>query len=91
MQKHGADELLKQIYGPLLLPEPEIGYNVTLLLDPKELVTNSVNEWQQIVHNVALLKRNCFASVFEKYFDFQERGDAGNERAVINFRPEETL
>lgn len=91
LQKHGADEILKKIYGSLLLSEPENGYSVSLVVDVKDLVTNLVNEWQEIVHNIALLKRNCFASVFEKYFDFQERGDKGNERAVICFRSEETL
>jgi actin related protein 2/3 complex, subunit 2 len=38
-----------------------------------------------------LLKRNCFASVFEKYFDFQEQGLEGEKFAVIHYRDEETL
>lgn len=40
---------------------------------------------------IGLLKRNCFASVFEKYFDFQEKGDEGQKRAVIHYRDDETL
>lgn len=30
--------------------------------------------WEEMVKKIGLLKRNCFASVFEKYFEFQERG-----------------
>ena len=37
------------------------------------------------------LKRNCFASVFEKYFEFQEAGQEGQKRAVINYREDETM
>ena len=38
-----------------------------------------------------LLKRNCFASVFEKYFEFQEKGESGHKRAVIHYRDDETM
>uniref|UniRef100_A0A8W8M7Y9 Arp2/3 complex 34 kDa subunit n=1 Tax=Magallana gigas TaxID=29159 RepID=A0A8W8M7Y9_MAGGI len=38
-----------------------------------------------------LLKRNCFASVFEKYFQFQEEGTTGHKRAVIQYRDDETM
>lgn len=47
--------------------------------------------WEEIVKKIGLLKRNCFASVFEKYFDFQERGEEGHKQAVINYRDEETM
>lgn len=48
-------------------------------------------DWEQIAKRIGLLKRNCFASVFEKYFDFQEQGEEGQKRAVINYRNDETL
>ncbi|KAF1459539.1 hypothetical protein FQV21_0011677, partial [Spheniscus demersus] len=38
-----------------------------------------------------MLKRNCFASVFEKYFKFQEEGKEGEKRAVIHYRDDETM
>jgi len=38
------------------------------------------------VKKVGMLKRNCFASVFEKYFEFQEQGIEGQSRAVIHYR-----
>lgn len=86
LQEHGADELLKREYGSLLTA-PEDGYNVTLLVDLENIGDN----WQETVRKIGLLKRNCFASVFEKYFDFQEAGDDGQKRAVIHYRCDETL
>ncbi|CAH1408179.1 unnamed protein product [Nezara viridula] len=88
LQEHGADELLKREYGPLLV-EPETGYNVSLRID----LDNVPSDWENVVKKIGLLKRNCFASVFEKYFDFQEKGDfsEGLKRAVINYRNEETM
>ena len=38
-----------------------------------------------------LLKRNCFAAVFEKYFDFQEAGEEGQQQAVVHYRADETM
>lgn len=86
MQEHGADELLKKEYGSYLIA-PESGYNVSVLLDLENIPEN----WQEYVKKLGLLKRNCFASVFEKYFDFQEQGDEGQKRAVIPYRDDETL
>ncbi|XP_071441377.1 actin-related protein 2/3 complex subunit 2 [Hetaerina americana] len=87
LQEHGADELLKREYGPLLTT-PEDGYNVSLTVDLEDVPA----DWEtSVVKKVGLLKRNCFASVFEKYFEFQERGEEGHKRAVINYRTDETL
>ncbi|KAF5270652.1 hypothetical protein FQA39_LY01390 [Lamprigera yunnana] len=86
LQEHGADELLKRVYGPILI-SPEDGYNVSVLID----LENIPVDWPEMVKKIGLLKRNCFASVFEKYFDFQERGDEGQSRAVIHYRNDETL
>ncbi|XP_026473037.1 probable actin-related protein 2/3 complex subunit 2 [Ctenocephalides felis] len=86
LQEHGADELLKREYGDLLV-EPEDGYNVSLLID----LDNVPGNWEEIVRKAGLLKRHCFASVFEKYFDFQENGNDGEKRAVIDYRSDETM
>lgn len=63
------------------------GYNVSVLINLEEIP----EDWEQIAKRIGLLKRNCFASVFEKYFDFQEQGEEGQKRAVINYRNDETL
>lgn len=52
---------------------------------------NIPEDWEDIVKKVGLLKRNCFASVFERYFRLQQDGDVGHKRAVINYRQDETL
>jgi len=54
--------------------------------------TNDV--WLPLVRKIAMLKRNCFASVFEKYFEYQSKPElaAGkNKRAVIQYRDDETM
>lgn len=72
LKEHGAEDLLKQIYGDILMPDPEQGFSVSLLVDFKQIPTD---QKQTVVKSCGLLKRNCFASVFEKYFEFQERGE----------------
>ena len=49
------------------------------------------DNWEELVDKTSQLKRNCFASVFEKYFKFQEEGVEGKSRAVINYRDDETM
>lgn len=87
LQEHGADELIQQEYGKLRMEEPESGFNVSLLLDLESLP----EEWPALVKKIGMLKRNCFASVFQKYFEFQELGEEGQKRAVIHYREEETM
>ena len=87
LQQHGADDLLRREYGSLLMTLPEEGYSVTLLFDLKNLPEN----YEEMVRKTSLLKRNCFASVFEKYFEFQEKGEEGQKRAVIHYRDDETM
>lgn len=78
--------MLKREYGDLLV-QPEDSYSVSVLVDLENIPEN----WEEVAKKIGLLKRNCFASVFEKYFDFQEQGLEGQKRAVINYRNDETL
>nr|ABM55594.1 putative actin-related protein 2/3 complex subunit 2 [Maconellicoccus hirsutus] len=86
LQQHGTDKLLKEIYGSLIT-DTEDGYSVSILIDLENIPSN----WEELVKKIGLLKRNCFAAVFNKYFDFQERGEEGHQRAVINYRSDETM
>lgn len=50
------------------------------------------DKWQDLVKKAGLLKRNCFASVFEKYFAFLEAEQtSGSKQAVIHYRDDETM
>uniref|UniRef100_A0A3Q3K2H5 Arp2/3 complex 34 kDa subunit n=1 Tax=Monopterus albus TaxID=43700 RepID=A0A3Q3K2H5_MONAL len=86
LQEHGADELLKRVYGNFLV-STESGYNVSLLYDLDALPANK----DDVIHQAGMLKRNCFASVFEKYFKFQEEGKEGERRAVVHYRDDESM
>ena len=85
LQAHGADELLKTVYGSYLV-NPESGYNVSLLYHLENLPASK----DSIVRQAGMLKQNCFVSVFEKYFQFQEEGKEGDNWAVIHYRNDET-
>jgi actin related protein 2/3 complex subunit 2 len=65
----------------------EANYSVSLLYD----LTNMLDNWKEEAVKASLLKRNCFASVFEKYFDYQEKGETSHATAIINYRNDETL
>ncbi|KAE9417634.1 hypothetical protein Angca_002395, partial [Angiostrongylus cantonensis] len=86
LQEHGADNLLRREYGSYLTT-PEPGYSVSLVFD----LTNLPADHSELIQKASALKRNCFASVFEKYFEFQEAGQEGQQRAVINYREDETM
>jgi actin related protein 2/3 complex subunit 2 len=82
---------LKRIYGDLLLTPAEDGYDVTVQVDLAAASKQTEEEWEKLVSKVGLLKRNCFASVFERYFEFQEREEEGNDAAIIHYREDETM
>lgn len=86
LQKHGADGLIQKIYGNYLV-DPESLYDVSIQFDLDNLPANK-EEW---IVKVAQLKRNCFASVFEKYFDIQSEKKDVKETAIIHYRDKETM
>uniref|UniRef100_A0A673GVH5 Arp2/3 complex 34 kDa subunit n=1 Tax=Sinocyclocheilus rhinocerous TaxID=307959 RepID=A0A673GVH5_9TELE len=63
------------------------GYNISLLFDLEALPPHK----EELIHQAGILKRNCFASVFEKYFKFQEEGRDGEKRAVVHYRDDESM
>lgn len=86
LAEHGADDLLKKEYGSYFHAPAEEGYNVSLLYD----LTNVPADFSSLVEKACRLKRNCFASLFVKYFEAQESGIIG-KRAVIHYRDDETM
>ncbi|KRZ59433.1 Actin-related protein 2/3 complex subunit 2 [Trichinella nativa] len=87
LQEHGINERIRQEYGVYVAEIPEPQYNISLIYD----LTEIPQKYDDLIFKAARLKRNCLASVFEKYFEFQERGDAGQNRAVIHYREDETM
>ncbi len=76
LQTHGADALLKKIYGNLLLDRPEEGFDVSVQID----LSSIPDDWEEAwVNKIGRLKRNCFAAVFDRYFTFQEEMEEGGE------------
>lgn len=86
LETHGAGDVLKREYGNYLT-QAEEGFDVTIQLD----LSNIPEDWETLVKKIGLLKRNCFAAVFEKYFDFQEAGEEGQATAVVHYRDDETM
>lgn len=83
--------MLSQEYGKYLKPRADTGSNVTLEFDCEKLP----DDIESIATKAALLRRNCFASVFEHFFDYQV-ANANNPSAkiiqgTINFRSDETM
>jgi hypothetical protein len=55
---------------------------------------DSNDAWLPLVRKIAMLKRNCFAAVFEKYFEYQAKQELTartHKRAVIPYRDDETM
>jgi actin related protein 2/3 complex subunit 2 len=80
-------QLLRREYGAQFQATPEKGYNVSILYDLAALP----EDYASVVEKASYLKRHCFASVFEKYFEFQEKGLEGQKRAVVHYRDDETM
>ena len=78
---------MKREYGGYLVSQSEPGFSVSLEYD----LSNIPDDFDSTILQTSYLKRNCFASVFEKYFEFQENGREGERRAVIHYRENETL
>ena len=82
LQSHGAENVLQREYGDMLVAADE-GFDVTVQVvshrDDNDVnddivqvdLSNIPDNWEEIVKKCGRLKRNCFAAVFEKYFEFQ--------------------
>jgi actin related protein 2/3 complex subunit 2 len=82
---HGAIDRLQTLYGEYFAGQ--IGENkIALEYDISKLPSDP----QKVAKAAARLKRNCFAAVFEKYFEAQKTGSAV-KRAVIHYREGESM
>ncbi|KAF7259400.1 hypothetical protein EG68_03437 [Paragonimus skrjabini miyazakii] len=89
LKQHNVLQFLRQEYGDMLAAQTQSSQSVTLIID----LDNLPEDHSQLAHKCALLKRNCMASLFVKFFDLQPQVDPKSDgtRAVIHYRPEETI
>ncbi|VDL60047.1 unnamed protein product [Hymenolepis diminuta] len=82
-------DVLKREYGAYMLDQPYPGYSVTLCFD----LTNVPDDYESLAHRVALMKRHCFAAVFEPFFLLQALADEPiiSKRAIIHYSPDEAM
>ncbi|KAL7055077.1 hypothetical protein AAHC03_024555 [Spirometra sp. Aus1] len=89
LREYDVEGLLHREYGDYLCSQPQPGYSVTLLFDLNNPPQNS----EAVAHHVAMLKRNCFAAVFEPFFLLQALAEEPliSKRAVIHYGDMETM
>ncbi|XP_033097666.1 actin-related protein 2/3 complex subunit 2-like [Anneissia japonica] len=85
LTQYGANELLEGVYKQWKTSTEE-GFDFTILFD----LDNLPSDTNDAVAKASLLKRNCFAAVFETYFDAQQK-EKRVQRAVIHYRDDETM
>lgn len=68
--KHGATEVLQQVYGNMLQETPEPGYDVTLQFDS----SNPGADKDKLPAKIGLLKRHILAGPFKKVFEAIDKG-----------------
>jgi len=86
LKEHGAVEKLRKVYGSYLVSDGSDGKEITLEFNAGSLP----DDHEELANRAARLRRNCFAAVFEKYFEAQASGSQV-KRAVIHYRPDETM
>lgn len=82
-------QVLKREYGEYMLDQPFPGYSVTLCFD----LTGVPDDYEVVARRVAMIKRHCFAAVFEPFFLLQALADEPiiSKRAVIHYSPDEAM
>lgn len=88
LTKYGVEDVLAREYGQHRLPQPEEGYDFSVLID-LETLPESLEERQELVERVSLLRRNALAAPFERAFQkFEELARDAAERNLDLYAPE---
>eukprot|EP01135_Chromosphaera_perkinsii_P010014 Nk52_evm49s1992 gene=Nk52_evmTU49s1992 len=86
LQEQGVDALIQREYGQYVIATEE-DQSVSLQFDLDNLPADK-DTWPR---KVALLKRNCLAAPFEKYFKIQEEGGTSAKPSVVHYREDESV
>eukprot|EP00049_Salpingoeca_infusionum_P017554 m.353425 g.353425 ORF g.353425 m.353425 type:complete len:298 (-) comp16764_c0_seq1:407-1300(-) len=82
LEAHGARAFLSGVYGALVT-DAEDGFDFSLRVSVPQLTP-------EVIRSVAMLRRNCFAAVFEKFFTLQKEGKS-EAPAVFHYKDDETF
>ncbi|KAI0749891.1 actin-like protein ARPC2 [Daedaleopsis nitida] len=92
--RYGVRDILNREYGPLVKPEPENDYNVSLEIDLEQLPPEG-EQRDAFIKSLALLKRNALAAPFELGFKTQKQleasGSGQGELTALHYRDEEVI
>ncbi|KAI9495414.1 Arp2/3 complex, 34 kd subunit p34-Arc-domain-containing protein [Zychaea mexicana] len=94
--KYGATDILQREYGSYLAPQPEQGYDLTLVID-LDSVADDQETKDALVRKVSLLKRNLLAAPFERAFieqgeyEDEEKPNPSPELMAVHYRSEEAI
>ncbi|KAG0372319.1 Actin- protein 2/3 complex subunit 2 [Mortierella sp. AD032] len=75
--QHGAREILERENGPWIITPPEEGTDFTLQFTLEDLVRD--NDPEEVIRNVALLRRNALSGAFERAFGAQAQAKEEND------------
>jgi actin related protein 2/3 complex subunit 2 len=88
LKNYGVDIVLDREYGKYKLSPPEHGYDYSVLIDLGAL-PESLEQRQELVERVSLLRRNALAAPFEAAFaKFEELAKDAAERNLDLYAPE---
>eukprot|EP01105_Mastigella_eilhardi_P011860 TRINITY_DN2725_c0_g1_i1.p1 TRINITY_DN2725_c0_g1~~TRINITY_DN2725_c0_g1_i1.p1 ORF type:complete len:291 (+),score=101.73 TRINITY_DN2725_c0_g1_i1:236-1108(+) len=91
LDKYGATEQLKKIYGPMLEASPETNYDVSIAFDLANPPDNAAQNPEPLAVKVGSLLRNAMASPFLTMFDGAAKKCQCADFMEINYRPCESM
>lgn len=83
----GAGQDLQRIYGPMLLPQPEAGYDVSLRVD----LDSPPEDPKNLPLKISNFKRHIFAAPFKAVFGNIVKKTPTNEIVAIDYRASESI
>jgi len=86
LKKNGGDELLKAVYGNLLLAKAETSYDVTLQLDLDKLTGDK----DKLATKIGLVKRHLLAGPYKRMFEAIEKAETPNP-IYVQYRDNEAF
>jgi len=87
LKEGGGLDLLKTVYGKLLLAQPEGSYSATLQIDLDKLPPKP----EELPFQIAMFKRHLFAAPFLKVFKMVEEKSGSSDILALQYPPEEAV